>query len=361
MTRGTVRTSTRGGHSVLRSAAAVEAAALRSFGLGATVPLAALGNPLAMLLGEGPDLSALDQVLGQASGPAPVRRSAARAGQPAAPAPHRTPDRTPTRATSTSAPVTPGTSPSTGASTTRPGLAPARSNRKLPDSLHGTPDPMAAGGAGANQPGAARSGTPDPGTPRATSPAISPASPAELNDDQVRAASSTGALRRAARTRGRSTTTAATDTTATSSTSGAALAPASPTSRGSAASTALPAALRGTLPEAISSTRPLSAAPARSGAAYPEAADPSRSAPTSPRGALSGGGLAELVTRWQDGESSTPSADSLPAPVPAFAPLPAAALQRERPLRLGDDERVELAIEQILRREVEQHGLDGGC
>jgi hypothetical protein len=102
-------------------------------------------------------------------------------------------------------------------------------------------------------------------------------------------------------------------------------------------------------------------APAAGPAAGPAAAtSPTSNLPVLAARDLSRGGLAELVARWQDGEPSHPEPAAFAAPSPAFTSLSGAAFERERPLRLGDEDRVELALAQILRREVERHGLEGG-
>jgi len=73
---------------------------------------------------------------------------------------------------------------------------------------------------------------------------------------------------------------------------------------------------------------------------------------------FSRGGLAELVARWQDGGPSHPGPEASAAS--GFTPVFTAALERERPLQLGDEDRIELALTQLLRRDVERHGLEGG-
>ena len=90
-------------------------------------------------------------------------------------------------------------------------------------------------------------------------------------------------------------------------------------------------------------------------------------APVPLAAALGGGALGELVGRWQQ-SASLPEPAPLAAPRSPFAPLSPAATtgfaeSRRSPDGAADDvslDQVQLALDELLRREVEQHGLEGG-
>jgi hypothetical protein len=343
----------------------VEAAALRSLGLVTSLPLTALGNPLTRLLDEALDLSGIDQVLGRSPGPAPVRRSTGGRATSAS------------RSPASSGQAGPGSA--TAAATTAVGTA-ARSaatalqrtaGQATASSGPGSAAPVAAGAPGAGS--AARQATssttsrpranprPDGAQAPAGEPSdrshgsnrsgSSPTAVPDLDPGELRAARATSTLRGAARSTNRSTR---------------------PSTNRSAAPTANPAD-----GSRAGRTAPGSRVAANAGPASPSGpATGATSAPEPPRTAyrdapaanlpvpltpdFSRGGLAELVARWQDGEPSRPGSDASPASTEEFTPAFTTAPERERPLRLGDEDRVELALEQILRREVERHGLEGG-
>jgi len=91
------------------------------------------------------------------------------------------------------------------------------------------------------------------------------------------------------------------------------------------------------------------------------------SAPVPLAAALGGGALGELIGRWQQ-SASLPELAPLAAPRSPFAPLSTAATSGfagpgRGPDGAADDvslDQVQLALDELLRREVEQHGLDGG-
>lgn len=373
MSSGTVRASTRGGRSVLRSAAAVEAAALRSLTLGASLPLASLGNPLGRLLAEALDLSGLDRVLDRSPGadPAPARRGSDGRGSAGS--------RTPARRSGATGIGSAAAAASSGVGSAAPGGigAGARAAATALQAAAGVGASVGAAGVpgvsgGASQAagsraagwratshgGSGRTGTPPADVAQHATDAGTTSSAPQgadgLDPAAVRARTSTPALRRAARsTSGAATPGAAGSRTPSSIDRGThhQQTPAAsvndshhpangPVSREPAASAQF---------GSRSSTR--TGAPAPGPAAYPISAQPARRS-------FTGGGLAELLARWQDGDP-----DSVGPPVdtaPSWTPLTSTGFDHERPLRLGDEDRIELALEQVLRREVERHGLEGG-
>lgn len=365
MTPGTVPTSARGGRSVLRSAAAVEAAALRTHALGASQPLAALtalGNPLARLL-DGPlDLAVLDRVLGLPTETA-VRRSTGEcvpAGRIARTASARAGRPGPATASAAAArgPGGLGAAVSRGIGTTAQTAAsalqrPANAGAAAPTSV----SPSARRGSSINRAGAApRSGAkPTSATPPVESRTIPRGAP-PLDLARVRAASSTGALRSAARS-----------TQHVTPATPPAPAPDDGRDLARSALAELPAATTPASPSGPLTTGALhgtSPATGRVGAAYPDGGRGS----AQPAREFSGGSLAEVVARWQDDEPRPHASGEADAggPGPGAAtstrtsPLSSTSFDRERPLQLGDEYRIESALAEILRREVERHGLEGG-
>ena len=365
--RGSVQSSTRGGRSVLRAAAAVEAAALRSLALGATVPLSVFDNPLSRQLGDALDLSALDRLVGGSPDAHPVRRSGGRqaaAGSPlpgAGTASHHggigaaaagavagagsaTPRGIGAVAAASARALQPaaGVGSSVAAARTRTAST-GNAARSTAAATRASSTVSAARTAGSRANAAAQGG----GTTRSAD---------ELDPTRVSAPTSTNALRQATRPGRRAG--AEPDVPQAQATRAHV-----PTGRAperandpGVASGSSRQANAGGIRRSVDRT---AIAPDGVSAAYPDLA---RAASTTQR-EFSGGGLAELVARWQDGEG--PAAPDAPeggpgGGSPVWTPLSSTTFDHERPLRLDDEDRIEVALEQILRREVERHGLEGG-
>jgi hypothetical protein len=330
----------------------VEAAALRSLGVGALMPLAALGNPLAQLLDLAPDLSVLDEVLGRTSVSGSVRRwSGARPAsaeqRPGTPtissnmtAAARSKSAPAARTARASGVAAAGSSPGVGAAARQAAGQGATLASHTTSNGIGTAIGSAIGSAIGNLAGKAPGNAAGAhGQQASTTPPRRPA-PGELTPGEARAAGSTNALRRAAQTGTR---------------------PGQPTN--GPAAPGIGSATARTLAPGTGSTTARAMAPSDPTPTSAPTFASASSLPVLATGNPTRGGLAELLARWQDGEPPGPepdaSAATTPEPAPAFTPALSIA-QQERPLRLGDEDRIELALAQILRREVERHGLEGG-
>ena len=344
--RGRARRSTSGGLAVPRTATAIRAAALPTLPLVRPLRLAALADPLASLTAEPPGVDALGEAASRAEGDgtgtrAGRRRQAApggagqRPGAPPAEARTGWPGRTSSipdggRSRSGSAPA--AAAPSLTAS-------PAASPAPLPwapSERRGSATRSGAGGAPAGRMSAAELAE---AARRDLLGADLPGRPAA--EPRTRAAGSSGPDDHAA--------TPAVDSDG------------SPES-GAPARPSMPPVGTPPPPDSAAATWPPRAGPA------PVASEPPGPvAPATDAGALSAAGaLGELVDRWQQAVvPEHPGTTGAPSPFVPLTPTSAdPATEAAGHADAGDDrdalEWVGLALDELLRREVEQHGLEGG-
>ena len=338
--------STVGGRSVPRAAAAVQGASLRSLPLVRDARLAVLTDPLELLRAGPPSLEALGESAGRVTGapagvrrgaggptPAPVQRNVVRAAAPFAPS-------------SSGPPATTwrsGTMSAHGTGEHHPGTEPPSAGRRLAGDQRG----------------------PSPADVWTTAARRNPG-PASLRPDPVRAFP------------GRSTPSdrAVSD-------------PAGDGAVGRTTAAALDTAARVGLRHAPTTAPNAPLTPAMT-PVEPRTDDRSGSAPTTPRvdpaassatsttaspggrlhaPALDSGALGELLGRWEDSTRPTDAASTTgPTARSPFAPLSTAATtgfaapERSSDAAVDDVsvDQVEVALGELLRREVEQHGLEGG-
>jgi len=319
--------STVGGRSISRTAAAIQGASLRTLPLVRPAVLAILTNQFERLLAGPPSLDLLGEKAAQVTG-ADTRARSSRPLAPKAPRPVQRPS------TRSATPSTPSSS----------GL-PAVSGR-----VASTPP----------SPGGARNGTaPLPSAPlgegdqRSESTPFAPTSPGR--------STGAGGVGRAGNQPASAPALATTLDRITASALAAAARldsgrpPTTPVERSAAPPSGAPEVESYTAHRRSSPEQPAAAGAAASSAPVPLAA------------ALGGGALSELVGRWQQ-SASLPEPAPLAALRSPFAPLSTAATtgfaeSRRSPDGAADDvslDQVQLALDELLRREVEQHGLEGG-
>jgi hypothetical protein len=346
MTSGAGRAwrSTVGGRSVSRTAAAIQGASLRTLPLVRPAMLASLTNPLEPLLAGAPSLDVLGETAARVTGGA--QRS--RAGTPPAQRPGQSPA---TGSATSSAPAT--GSPQALSGRSAPAVpSPNGTQNRRPVGLNGTVTaPSPAGGKNGNSAlsaadltnGAGQSGPITLGT---TGQSSARTSGEHAGNDSPSAPALAAVLDRV---------------------TNRALAAAARLDSGRSASAPAPAAN----PVATPSGVPDVDGDATRGRPPQQPLGPAASASSAPAPfaeAPVGGALGELLGRWQQ-SASLPDLSPMAASHSPFAPLSTAATTGfaqtgGSPDSGGGDEvsldQVQLALDELLRREVEQHGLEGG-
>lgn len=334
--------STAGGRSVSRAAAAVQGASLRTLPLVSPVWLLSLVNPLAALLAGPPSLEILGETAARASGGESEGRRQRRSPR-AASGPGHSSSPTAAPASTPSVHGLPSLSAPSAWTTARAhsahGEAASMPSAALGRAAHGTASPTTRAGTGTPAVGraadAVRRSASEPGAPAAAQPPAA-TSPLGAALDRI----TTSALAAAARP---STTPGATGNGSTSPSPGTDQEP--PAGEWEATDSASPRSVAG----------PVAPWASAASSSTPAAAD------------LGGGALGELVGRWQQSEQR-PEQAPMSASRSPFAPLASAlttgfAEAGRSPDGAGDEvslDQLQLALDELLRREAEQHGLEGG-
>jgi hypothetical protein len=349
--------STVGGRSVSRTVAAVQGASLRTFPLVRPARLLSLDNPFEALLAGPPSLEVLGETAARVGGGESANPRGRRSPQ-SAPRPGPGSPTAPAASTTSSLNDLPSLATRSATAGSRPAVA-SRSTAPARAADLGTAQPAGADNGGSvNARGA--------GSDRAATTAYSRATGAPLPDhpapasgalaatlDRISASALAAAARQDSGRERASSATAASGPAEGSEVTGE---PDATGSRPSGGQPTLPgppglAGLPG-LPAASASTSSTSS---------------TSSAPDPLAAAFGGGALGELVARWQQSEQ-LPELAPMTASRSPFAPLATAATTgyadpRRAPDGAGDEVSLDLvqsALDELLRREAEQHGLEGG-